>query len=122
MNATYAQLVGQVVRGSRELKGMDLATMAASASLSLSSWSRVETGHTIMTVSQLRRAARSLRVEPWTLVKQADSLATQLSRGGIVVIDDKPADPAAAVLGGAALLALLAGGAAIASKMAKDAK
>jgi transcriptional regulator with XRE-family HTH domain len=115
METFYSQVVGQVVRGARELRHIDLAGMATAIQLSPSAWSRVETGGSVMSISQLRRAASTLRVQPWELVRQADDLAITLGRQGIPVRDDKPVDVGNVLLGGAAILAVVAGAAALAA-------
>jgi transcriptional regulator with XRE-family HTH domain len=121
--AFYGQILGQVVRGRRELQGMTLQAMATGVALaSPSGWSRVETGETAMTVGQLRRAARRLGVAPWVLVRQADIMADQLERSGVTVGDEKPRDVEMGkwLLGGAGLLALIAGAAVAAATKADD--
>ena len=117
----YGQIVGQVIRGRRELGGMSLATMSQTLALaSPSGWSRVETGDTAMTVAQLRKAARTLGMAPAEVVRQADALVTQLEARGVVVHDDKPKDIGKWVLGGAGILALLAGASKKGSKTPGD--
>jgi transcriptional regulator with XRE-family HTH domain len=85
----YGQIVGQVIRGRRELQGITLAAMSQSMDLSPSGWSRVETGDTAMSITQLRRAARRLGMQPSEIVRQADLLVSQLE-GGVVVHDERP--------------------------------
>ena len=109
----YSQVVGQVVRGQRELRGVSLITMARSVTLASSSgWSRVETGDSAMTLSQLRKAARKLEMEPGAILRQADAIAAQLEDAGVVVHDDKPKAATKWLLGGAAMLALVGAAAA----------
>ena len=110
---SYGQIVGQVIRGRRELQGVNLLTMAERVSLATpSGWSRVETGDTAITLSQLRKAARSLGMQPAAIINQADAIAAQLEASGVRVHDDKPKDIGKWFLGGAGLLALVAAGAA----------
>jgi transcriptional regulator with XRE-family HTH domain len=114
---SYMQIVGQVVRGRREMQGIALLSMAEAADLAtVSGWSRVETGDTTMTLAQLRKAARLLNMDPWVLVQQADTIAAQLEASGMTVHDEKPKNVGKWLLGGAALLAVVAGAAAAASK------
>ena len=118
--AFYGQLVGQVIRGRREMQGINLLTMAESMALATpSGWSRVETGDTAMTLAQLRKAAKKLGLEPAEIVQQADAIATQLEAGGVVVNDEKPKDVGKWLLGGAGILALVAAGAAGAAAASK---
>jgi transcriptional regulator with XRE-family HTH domain len=113
----YGQLVGQVIRGRREMQQLSLMTMAKSAALaSPSGWSRIETGDTSMTLVQLRKAAHTLGMEPSDILRQADHLAGQLQASGVVVHDEKPKDIGRwLLLGGAGILALVAAGAAAAA-------
>jgi len=119
---SYGQIVGQVMRGRREMQGVTLATMAQSVALATpSGWSRVETGDTAMTLIHLRKAARKLGMEPAAIVRQADVIAAQLEASGVVIQDEKPKNIGKWLLGGAGLLALVAAGAAAAAaKPAKD--
>jgi transcriptional regulator with XRE-family HTH domain len=118
----YGQIVGQVIRGRREMQGINLLTMAESVALATpSGWSRVETGDTAVTLAQLRKAAKKLGMEPAAIVLQADVIATQLEASGVVVHDDKPKNIGKWLVGGAGILALVAAGAAAAaSKTTKE--
>ena len=110
---SYPQIVGQVVRGQRELQDIKLLAMAENAGMkSESGWSRVETGDTTMTVSQLRKAAVRLGKDPWQIIKEADHIAAGLTDAGVKVHDDKPKGLGKWLLGGAAILTVLAGAAA----------
>lgn len=120
---SYPQIVGQVIRGRREIQGLSLIIMAEAADLSSASgWSRVETGDTTMTLAQLRKAAKKLNMHPWGIVQQADLIADQLEQSGVIVHDDKPKNAGKYLVGGAALLALVAGAAAVAAKASKPGK
>lgn len=113
---SYPQILGQVIRGYRELQGVSLEMMATAMGFqSRSGWSRVESGDTTMNASQIRKAARYLNRQPWTVLKDTDNLAMQLEAAGIEVHDEKPKDHASWFLGGAAILAVVAGAAAAAS-------
>lgn len=118
--AFYAQVVGQVIRGARELQRVNLVTMATAAELSSSGWSRIETGDTTMTLAHLRKASRRLGVQPWTLIRQADHIAVELARSGVSVHDDRPRNVGNILMGGAAILAIVAGAAALTSKSTKE--
>lgn len=119
----YGQLVGQVIRGCREMQGIKLLAMAQSLDLSSASgWSRVETGDTTMTLAQLRKAAKKLGMSPGAIVQRADAIAAQLELSGVVVRDDKPKDIGKRLLGGAGILAVVAaaGAAATAAKTSRS--
>lgn len=114
---SYTQILGQVIRGQREMRRLGLLEVAKAVGLSSpSGWSRVETGDTTITLAQLRKAARVLKVTPTALVQQADALAARVEASGVTVHDEKPkTDMGPMLLGGAALLALVAAAAAAAN-------
>lgn len=60
----YTAKVGRAVRYLREVAGISLTEMAAAVHLTVSGWSRVETGRTTMTVDQLERAAKAIGKKP----------------------------------------------------------
>jgi transcriptional regulator with XRE-family HTH domain len=116
---SYAQILGHVIRGHRELRGIALEAMATEMGFQTrSGWSRVESGDTTITAPLLRKAARHLGLRPWSVVRDADNLAEQLTKSGVTVLDDKPKDKTPWVIGGAAILAVVAGaaGAVVATK------
>jgi len=71
--SAYHVVVGRIVRLHRECKGIGLRDFAKKMGLGISGWSRVETGDTTMTVTQLHRACSVLRIKPGDLIQQADS-------------------------------------------------
>jgi transcriptional regulator with XRE-family HTH domain len=81
----YTQVVGQVVRSRRALLNIDQSTMAEALGITASSMSRLETGHTTMTIAQLRKVATALRTTPTDLVRSADALVKQLESSEITV-------------------------------------
>jgi transcriptional regulator with XRE-family HTH domain len=70
----YAEIVGRVVRLHRTAHQIPLATFAKTMGVTLSGWSRVETGDSTMRVDQLSRAATALKTAPHVLVAEADAL------------------------------------------------
>jgi transcriptional regulator with XRE-family HTH domain len=116
----YGQIVGQVLRGRREMQQMNLLTMAQNMSLvTPSGWSRVETGDTAITLAQLRKAARTLGMQPAEIVRQADVIAAQLEASGVMVYDERRKNVGKWLLGGAGILALVAAGAVSAAAASK---
>lgn len=81
----YAQIVGNVVRSQRTLRGISLSAMAEQIGFSASGWSRIETGDTTMTVAHLRSAAKMLNLEPSAVIQSADTLAARFEAAGIPV-------------------------------------
>jgi len=62
---SYSARVGRAVRYLREVAGISLTEMADRCGvLTVSGWSRVETGATTMTVDQLQRAAKAIGKKP----------------------------------------------------------
>lgn len=74
--STYAGKVGQAIRLLRSTlpKPLALEEMARAMDLSKSGWSRCETGDTVMTVEQLRRAAKVLGMKPSEILALVESL------------------------------------------------
>ncbi|MGD0137323.1 MAG: helix-turn-helix transcriptional regulator [Tepidisphaeraceae bacterium] len=104
----YSAVVGAILAALRRDARFDQETMAKKAGLTQSAWSRIEAGATQITVSQLATAARALQMTPSGIMKRADALASQLSRGGVRVEDSVPRDPKSShiVVGRATLIAL----------------
>jgi len=101
----YGQLVGLVIRGRRETLGLPMPQMAEHMKMTVSGWSRLETGDTAMTLAQARRAARWLEMPVGEIIAQADALTGRLEALGIEVHSDKK--KGAPPLTAAKLLALL---------------
>ena len=87
--AYYPQIVGQVARTYRVVRGLTLSVVAKAMGLSASGWSRVETGDTIMSAAQLAKIARVFEVSPHVIVHQADEIAAGLEEQGVDVLDGK---------------------------------
>lgn len=96
--------------------------MATCLKLSTSGWSRLESGDTIMSLTQLRKAATRLGVPPSAIVHQADVLADQLEATGTRVLDDKPDELGDWFGGGAGILAVIAGAAVAGAALAASAE
>jgi len=67
------------------LLGIRLVAMANAMGMSSSGLSRIETGNTAVTVSQLRKVARELRTTASDVVRQAEEMAAKLSAEGVSV-------------------------------------
>jgi transcriptional regulator with XRE-family HTH domain len=101
----YSAVVGAVLAAVRRDAGLDQQAMAEKVGITQSAWSRIETGTTQITVGQLATAARVLRETPSGILKTADALANELSRGGVRVEDRMPqeANASAIIVSAAAL-------------------
>jgi len=76
----YYAIVGRVVRLQREARGFKLREFAKKMKLGISGWSRVETGDTVMSVDQLKRAADVLGIRPAVIVQMADAMSGAVER------------------------------------------
>jgi len=70
----YHAIVGRVIRLQREAHGIKLREFAKKMKLGISGWSRVETGDTVMTIEQLKRAADALGIQSAVIVRMADDM------------------------------------------------
>lgn len=104
----YPVLVGQVIQAHRNQRGFHQNQVATAIGLSRSAYSRIESGDTSMTLSQLRPVARSLGLSPSQLLVEADNYALQLEASGVSIPDVKAANPAALLIGLGLLAALFA--------------
>lgn len=104
----YPVLVGQVIQAHRDQMGLHQSQIADAIGLSRSAYSRIESGDTSMTLSQLRPVARSLGLAPSQLLAEADNYAAQLEARGVSIPEVKAMNPAALLIGLGLLAALLA--------------
>lgn len=75
--AGFPEALGRTIRLNREIRGFTLLEMARHQDMSMSGWSRVETGKTEIRSSQLIRAASLFHVPAWQLVKDAEELISR---------------------------------------------
>ena len=106
----YSVLVGKIILGRRKSLAMDQTQLATALGLSQSAYSRLESGDSIFSVSQLRTAAQVLQCSPNQILGEADKLEKRLTAEGVKVISEKPADKTSAMIGLGLLIALLAAG------------
>lgn len=104
---TYGALVGQVLQQIRKNQGIDQGSMAQAMGLSQSAYSRIESGHTTISLVQLHKAGGVLQHPASVILSQADQLEQRLVQQGVRVIAERAVDPAGALIGAAILLALL---------------
>jgi transcriptional regulator with XRE-family HTH domain len=104
----YPVLVGQILQAHRDQLGLHQSQIANAMGLSRSAYSRIESGDTSMTLSQLRPVARSLGLAPSQLLAEADNYAGQLEASGVSIPDVKAVNPAALLIGLGLLAALIA--------------
>lgn len=112
--STYAAVVGAVIAKLRADKGIGQADLASAVGLGQPAWSRIEKGGSALTVDQLARAARALKLSPSDIVSMADKTVAKMKAQNFEVSYEKPHRPTPEndntgllLLGGAALAALI---------------
>ncbi|MDP1734431.1 MAG: helix-turn-helix transcriptional regulator [Sulfuritalea sp.] len=106
----YGVLLGQVLKAHRDRLAIEQKDLAASIGTSQSAYSRMETGHTAVTVPQLRTLSRTLGTSAGRILAEVDQLAKSLETQGIDVPDQRETNAAAVLIGLGVLLALLSTG------------
>ncbi|WP_291084526.1 helix-turn-helix transcriptional regulator [Hydrogenophaga sp.] len=104
---TYPALVGKILAQQREARGIKQGDLAATLGLSQSAYSRLESGDSVLNLSQLRNAATQLGLQPGQVLQWADQYEARLRQQGVDVISEKPDNPAAIAIGLGLLAALL---------------
>lgn len=104
---TYPALVGKILAQQREARGIKQGDLSATLGLSQSAYSRLESGDSVLNLSQLRNVAMKLGLQPAQVLQWADQYAAQLRQQGVDVISEKPDNPAAIAIGLGLLAALL---------------
>lgn len=104
---TYPALVGKILAQQREAHGIKQGDFAATLGLSQSAYSRLESGDSVLNLSQLRNAATQLGLQPAQVLQWADQYEARLRQQGVDVVSEKPDNPAAIAIGLGLLAALL---------------
>lgn len=107
---TYNGIVGAVLRQRREQMGLEQSQIAQKLGLTQSSYSRIESGKTSLTLVHLSDIAPHFGLSPQSLVAQVESIKLDMQRQGITVSPEKEpglGDGVTNVLIGAALLTLV---------------
>lgn len=105
---TYPALVGQVILKHRRERGADQSVIAQALGITQPAYSRLEQGHSVLSLTQLRSVARALTLTPGALLAEVDQLAAQLVREGVEITDEKGIAPGAILVGLGILAALIA--------------
>ena len=105
---TYPALVGKVIQYHRKAKDVDQSVIAAALGITQPAYSRLELGHSVFSITQLRRVARCLTLAPGYLIDEAEQYAKQLEREGVELTEEKAIAPGAVLVGLGLLAALLA--------------
>ena len=106
---TYPALVGRLIVQRREQIGLKQGQVATALGISQSAYSRLESGDSILNLSQLRNVCAQLGIGPARLLQEAEQCELQLRSQGVNVVAEKSINPAAIAIGLGLLAALLLG-------------
>lgn len=104
---TYSSLVGKILAREREQRHIKQGDLALAVGLSQSAYSRLESGESILNLSQLRNACTQLGLSPAAILSAADECESELRDQNVAVISEKPTNPAAIAVGLGLLAAIL---------------
>jgi len=106
---TFSALVGWIITNERARLGLTQADLASRMGLPQSSWSRLESGQTLLTVDQLDRVAHHLHITAHEIMNRAEQIRATLSAQGVRVNAGarQTGESAETLLWGAALGALV---------------
>jgi len=100
----YSVVVGRVLQQRRTQLGLHQKNLAAALGITQSAYSRLESGDTALSLTQLRIAAAVLQAPASAILASAEQYANYLQLQGVQITDEKK-DNSAAVLIGLGLLA-----------------
>ena len=103
---TYPAIVGQVIAHQRSARGIKQGDLATALGLSQSAYSRLESGDSVLNLSQLNHIAARLVLSPARILELADQYQMRLLQQGVNVVPGKQ-DHSAAIAIGLGLLAAL---------------
>lgn len=107
---TYPALVGKLLAQRREQFGLKQGELAAALGMSQSAYSRLESGESVLNLSQLRNVCDKLNTSPAQLLHNAEQYEALLRGQGVEVIAEKSVNPAAIAIGLGLLAALFLSG------------
>lgn len=100
----YSVVVGRVLQQRRTQLGLHQNNLAAALGITQSAYSRLESGDTALSLTQLRIAAAVLQAPASAILASAEQYSNYLQLQGVQITDEKK-DNSAAVLIGLGLLA-----------------
>ena len=106
LGTTYPAIVGKVLTDLRAQRNMPQKDLAQAVGVTQANWSRIESGHTSVTLEHLRRAAQALDIPPAQILAIADQTEVEASVQGVTIVDAKGVHdlhPGLILLAGAAL-------------------
>ena len=82
---TYQNIFGRILRELRKIKGIDQFEMAKKMGINRSSWSRIESGKTVVNIQQLQKIAEIFDMEPNEIMLKTDAVANSMKQKGYTV-------------------------------------
>ena len=82
---SYPAVVGAMLMVVRKSIGLSQSDLANTIGINVSSWSRIESGETALTVEQLALAAERFGVDPSFILKAAEDKIVELGQRGIAI-------------------------------------
>ena len=105
----YSAVLGQVlVRKRQTAGGLHQKALADSLGITQSAYSRLENGHSAMSLGQLRVVAEALRCRPGDLLVETDRYVDVLKAQGVTISDEKKVTGGELLIGLGILAAILA--------------
>ncbi len=107
---TYSAIVGRVLAMQRQKCQLEQANLASALGITQSTWSRIESGESALTVEQLGLAAGALGTSPAEILRSVDHAVAGLRQRGVNVQHGSPrefAKQGLALVGAVALGALI---------------
>ena len=80
---TYPAVVGAYLAAKRNELKLSQSQLAEKVGLTASTWSRIESGDSALTIEQLALAAHGLSMTPGALMSAIDAITDELSKRGI---------------------------------------
>ena len=80
---TYPAVVGAYLAAKRNELKLSQGALAEKVGLTASTWSRIESGESALTIEQLAQAAQALSMTPGALLCTIDAITAELNKRGI---------------------------------------
>jgi transcriptional regulator with XRE-family HTH domain len=102
---TYAAIIGNVIKQLRGQQSVSQGELAKKMGVTQAAWSKLESGKSNITTTQLAKVADFLNIEANQITRYADDSATDFRAKGMkVTYDNKEADSIGLMLLGAAAI------------------
>ena len=79
---SYNSILGQIFRQKRTKGGFDQEQIGKRMGITGSSWSRIETGDSAVSIDQINKFAQIVGCNSWEILQEADNIAHELKKSG----------------------------------------